>query len=79
MGAFTHDLAVCDQFYRADVPVWLIRPYSALHSIRIMALKPLTKAVNILLLELSSRPTYPLSIADQVMSLKNTLHWHATY
>jgi hypothetical protein len=59
MGVFTHDLAVCDQFYRAGIPVWLIRPYSALHSIRIKALKPLTKAVDILPLEPSSCPAYP--------------------
>ena len=59
MGVFTHDLTVCDQFYRAGVPVWLIWPYSALHSIHIKALKPLTKAVDILPLEPSSRPAYP--------------------
>ena len=59
MGVFTHDLAVCNQFYRAGIPVWLIRPYSALHSIRIKALKPLTRAVDILPLEPSSHPTYP--------------------
>lgn len=58
MGAFTYDLAVCDQLYQAGVPVWLIRPYSALHSIRIRALARLTKVVDMLPLEPSSRPKY---------------------
>jgi hypothetical protein len=59
MGAFTYDLAVCDQLYQAGVPVWLIRPYSALHSIHIRALAWLTKVVDMLPLEPSSRPKYP--------------------
>jgi len=59
MGAFTHDFTVCDQLYQAGIPVWLIRPYSALHSICVRALKPLTKAINMLPLEPSSCPKYP--------------------
>jgi len=59
MGAFTHDLAVCDQLYQAGIPAWLIRPYSTLHSIHVRALKPLTKAINMLPLEPSSHPKYP--------------------
>jgi hypothetical protein len=37
-GAFTNDLAVCDAFFRAGIPVWLIRPYTVLASIRVKAL-----------------------------------------
>jgi hypothetical protein len=38
MGGFTHDPLVCERFYKAGIPVWLIRPYSALASICIRAL-----------------------------------------
>src|ERR1700679_1819317 len=38
MGAFTTDLYVCDALFRAGIPVWLIRPYTALASIRVKAL-----------------------------------------
>lgn len=41
MGAFTNDLAICDAFFRAGIPVWLIRPYTALASIRVKALAQL--------------------------------------
>jgi hypothetical protein len=33
IGAFTHDPLICDRFYKAGIPVWFIRPYSALSSI----------------------------------------------
>ena len=85
MGVFTHDLAVCDQFYRAGVPVWFIRPYSALHSIRIKALKPLTYAVNILPLEPSSRPTYPSiycgpgDVLEKYIALAHSILEYLTY
>lgn len=59
MGAFTYDLAVCDRLYRAGIPVWLIRPYYELHSIRIKSLKQLTKATGFFPLQPSSRPVYP--------------------
>jgi hypothetical protein len=59
MGAFTHDPLVCDCLYKAGIPVWFIRPYSALNSIRIRALAPVTKPVGVLPLEPSSRPVYP--------------------
>ena len=41
MGAFTNDLHVCDALFRAGIPVWLIRPYTALASIRVKALTQL--------------------------------------
>ena len=41
MGAFTNDLLVCDALFRAGIPVWLIRPYTALASIRVKALAQL--------------------------------------
>lgn len=36
-GAITFDLKVCKSLYRANIPVWLIRPTTALESIRIQA------------------------------------------
>jgi hypothetical protein len=59
MGAFTHDPTVCDELYRAGIPVWLIRPYHELHSIRIKSLKPLIKPMDFFPLKASSRPVYP--------------------
>jgi hypothetical protein len=59
IGAFTHDPLVCKHFYKASIPVWFIRPYSALTSIRIRALVPVTKPVGVLPLEPSSHPIYP--------------------
>jgi hypothetical protein len=54
MGSFTHDPLVCEHFYKAGIPVWLIRPYSALTSICIRALVPVTKPIGVLPLEVSS-------------------------
>jgi hypothetical protein len=34
MGAFTTDLMVCDIFFWAGIPVWLVRPYSVFLTIR---------------------------------------------
>jgi hypothetical protein len=59
MGAFTHDLTICDRLYQAGIPVWLIYPYSALHSIHIKSLKPLTQSIGFFPSEPSSHPTYP--------------------
>jgi hypothetical protein len=58
MGAFTHNLAVCEKLFHAGVPVWLIRPYSALHSIRVQRLVPVTYAHMEMPLEPSSHPKY---------------------
>lgn len=41
MGVFTTDLTVCDLFFRAGIPVWLVRPYSVLFTIRVRALAPI--------------------------------------
>lgn len=59
MGAFTTSLAVCEQLFHAGVPVWLVRPYSALHSIRILKLMPVTYAEIDIPLQPSLRPKYP--------------------
>lgn len=40
MGTFTTDLSVCHRLHSAKIPVWLVRPLSALHSIRIAAVVP---------------------------------------
>lgn len=58
MGVFTTELAVCEHMFQAGIPVWLVRPSSALHSIRIRALAPLTKACDHLPLDPSLRPSY---------------------
>lgn len=36
-GAITFDPEVCKSLYQANIPVWLIRPTTALQSIRIQA------------------------------------------
>jgi hypothetical protein len=59
MGTFTSDPFICEGLFQAGVPVWLVRPYSDLRSIRIRALAPLKRAVNILPLEPSTHPKYP--------------------
>ena len=41
MGAFTYNLNTCDTLFRTGIPVWLIRPYTEIHSIRIKALTQL--------------------------------------
>jgi hypothetical protein len=59
MGAFTWDPIVCQNLFRAGVPVWLIRPYSALRSIRVRKLVPVTRAQGLLSLAPCSRPNCP--------------------
>jgi hypothetical protein len=41
MGAFTYNLITCHDLFRAGIPVWLIRPYTEVASIRIKALAQL--------------------------------------
>ena len=59
IGTFTTDLTVCNQMYRAKIPVWLIRPYRALHSIRIMSIAPVQMPGGIVDLEPVIKPSYP--------------------
>jgi hypothetical protein len=79
IGAFTHDPLICDRFYKAGIPVWFIRPYSALSSIRIKALAPVTKPVRVLPLEPSSHPVYPTITVDEAMFLRSISHWVGTF
>jgi hypothetical protein len=65
IGAFTHYPLICEHFYKASIPVWFIRPYSALTSICIRALAPVTKPVGVLPLEPSSHPVYPTIYCGQ--------------
>jgi hypothetical protein len=62
IGCFTNNLGVCDTLFRAGIPVWLIRPYTDLPSIRIRALTPLIRANGTIPLDfpysLSHRPIY---------------------
>jgi len=48
---------IAHSHYQAGIPVWLIRPCSALHSICVRALKSLTKVINMLPLKPSSHPS----------------------
>ena len=59
VGAFTVDLTTCDRLFRAGIPVWLLRPYSELHSIRVRALAPLQVAGDVLALDPVTRPSHP--------------------
>jgi hypothetical protein len=59
MGAFTLDLTNCDRLFRAGIPVWLVRPYYELHSIRVKKLVPLQVADGIIPLHAALRPTHP--------------------
>jgi hypothetical protein len=59
MGAFTIDLTNCDRLFRAGIPVWLVRPYSELHSIRVKKLVPLQVADGIIPLHAAVHPTHP--------------------
>jgi hypothetical protein len=59
IGAFTHDLHVCDRLFRAGIPVWLVRPCRVLQSIRIRKVVPLRVAEGLLPLGLPPLPTHP--------------------
>lgn len=59
MGAFTHDLDICDRLFRAGIPVWLVRPCHDLPSMRVRKVVPLSAAKSILPLGLPPLPTHP--------------------
>lgn len=59
IGAFTTDLTICFRMHLAKIPVWLIRPYKALHSIRIAAVVPVQFPEGIVALGPATRPSYP--------------------
>jgi hypothetical protein len=59
VGAFTADLTVCDGLFRAGIPVWLLRPFSELHSIRVRKLVPLQSAGDLIPIDAAIRPTHP--------------------
>jgi hypothetical protein len=58
VGAYTTDLKVCDALFRAGIPIWLLRPYTALHSIRVRALAPLLAAHGVIPLDPPSGPAH---------------------
>jgi hypothetical protein len=39
-GVFTMDLMVCDLFFQAGIPVWLMKPFSVLSLIHMRVLAP---------------------------------------
>jgi hypothetical protein len=59
IGAFTHDLTVCNRLHMAKIPVWLIRPSHTLRSLRIMAVAPVQYPEGLVALDPAIRPSYP--------------------
>lgn len=59
IGAFTDDLTVCRCMCLAKIPVWLIRPYKAIGSIRVKAVVPVQFPGGIIELNPAVRPGYP--------------------
>ena len=59
MGVFTMDLTVCDRFFQAGIPVWLVRPFSVLSSIRVKALAPVQTPGDSTPLGPATRPSHP--------------------
>jgi hypothetical protein len=59
MGVFTTDLTVCNLFFRAGIPVWLVRPFSVLSSIRVRALAPVQTPEDFTPLGPATRPSHP--------------------
>jgi hypothetical protein len=59
MGAFTNDLVECDTLFRIGIPVWLIRPYTELSSIRVKALTQIQFASGTIPLDPPSGSSLP--------------------
>ena len=59
MGVFTTDLAVCDAFFWAGIPVWLVRPFSVLSSIHVRALAHVQTPGDLTPLGPATRPSHP--------------------
>jgi len=59
MGAFTTDLTVCDRFFRAGIPIWLVRPFTVLSSARVRALAPVQMPGDSTPLSPAIYPSYP--------------------
>lgn len=59
IGVFTSDPTMCRLLHSAKIPVWFIRPYRALHSIRVAAVTPIQFAQGTIALDPHIRPSYP--------------------
>ena len=59
MGVFTTDLTICDHFFWAGTPVWLVRPFSALSSIHVRELTPVQTPKDFTPLTLAICPSHP--------------------
>jgi len=59
MGVFTTDLTVCDCFFQAGIPVWLMRPFSVLSSICMKVLAPVQTPGGFIPLMLATCPLHP--------------------
>ena len=59
MGVFTTDLTVCDAFFQAGIPVWLVRPFSALSSMRVRALAHVQTPGDLTPLSPATHPSHP--------------------
>ena len=59
MGVFTTDLMVCDAFFQAGIPVWLVRPFSVLSSMRVKALAHIQTPGDLTPLNPATHPSHP--------------------
>jgi hypothetical protein len=59
MGVFTTDLTVCNLFFQAGIPVWLMRPFSVLSSIRVRVLAPVQTLEDFTPLSPATCPLHP--------------------
>lgn len=59
MGAYTFDLTKCECLFRARLPVWLIRPYTDLHSARIDCIVYVKLAADLLPISAAIAPMHP--------------------
>jgi hypothetical protein len=59
MGVFMTDLTVCDLFFWAGIPVWLVRPFEVLSSICIRVLAPVQTLEASTPLSPATYPSHP--------------------
>lgn len=84
IGTITTDINVCNQMYRAGLPVWLIRPWNALHSIRMVNTVAVQYPAGIVAVDPAIRPSYPAiftrgSPGDKYRSLVDHILGYLTY
>lgn len=70
IGAFTNDASVAFSFHRAKIPLWFIRPYTALVSTRIDKVVRAQRALGLVELEAATRPSYPPTHAGSLATME---------